>query len=91
MQKSQDWNGDFSWDCKVKALLKDVFGLDTFRTLQKQIINATLQGRDVMCLLPSGWGKSICYQLPALVVEGSLTLVISPLLSLIQDQVNLKE
>lgn len=81
-----DWQGSFAWDQEVEHLLHESFGLQDFRPLQREIINAVLQGRDVLCLLPSGGGKSLCYQLPALTGKG-VTLVVSPLLSLIHDQV----
>ncbi|KAJ9528723.1 hypothetical protein QJQ45_020623, partial [Haematococcus lacustris] len=113
----------FPWDSAALQLLQDTFGLPGFRPLQREVVNASMQGRDVMVLLPSGGGKSLCYQLPALLGmscpqqpgagqgrlgqagEGGegrggsshaagggwqpnpgLTVVISPLLSLIQDQ-----
>ncbi|DBA93778.1 hypothetical protein WJX82_009492 [Trebouxia sp. C0006] len=81
-----DWQGNFAWDAEVDHLLHSAFALASFRPLQREVINATLQGRDALCLLPSGGGKSLCYQLPALTGKG-VTLVVSPLLSLIQDQV----
>ena len=69
-------------------LLKKYWQHDKFRPLQKEIIEHYQNGLDTIALLPTGGGKSICYQLPAIVQEG-LTLVISPLISLMQDQVNL--
>ena len=71
---------------KTKELLKSVFGYETFRPGQEDIVSAILGGEDVLAILPTGSGKSLCYQLPALRREG-LTLVISPLIALMRDQV----
>ncbi|RHU90730.1 DNA helicase RecQ [Ruminococcus sp. OM08-7] len=75
-------------DKKVNALetLKTYFGYDTFREGQEKIVEAILANRDVLAIMPTGAGKSICYQIPALMLPG-ITLVISPLISLMQDQV----
>ena len=71
----------------LQLLLKRYFGFDSFRPLQEAIIRDTLAGKDVFAVLPTGGGKSLCYQLPALVQPG-LTVVVSPLIALMKDQVD---
>jgi len=71
----------------LRDLLKHHFGFDAFRPLQEEIIRDALAGRDVLALLPTGGGKSLCFQLPALARPG-LTVVVSPLISLMKDQVD---
>jgi ATP-dependent DNA helicase RecQ len=66
--------------------LKDVFGFDSFRPGQEEVIDGVLSGRNVLAVMPTGSGKSLCYQVPALIV-GGLTVVVSPLVALMQDQV----
>ncbi len=70
----------------ARAALAAHFGYDSFRPGQKDVVEALLTGRDAVAVMPTGAGKSICYQVPALVLEG-LTLVVSPLVSLMDDQV----
>jgi hypothetical protein len=77
---------NFKWSADVKLLLKDTFGIQKWRLNQKEVINATIAGTDCFVLMPTGGGKSLLYQLPALVETGKFTLVISPLLSLSHDQ-----
>src|SRR5512143_3715077 len=71
---------------ELRRQLQDIFGLEDFRPAQREIIEDVLGGRDVLCVMPTGAGKSLCYQLPAAVQKG-LSIVVSPLIALMQDQV----
>lgn len=71
---------------RAKKILKEKFGYSDFRLKQKEIIESVLSGNDTLAIMPTGGGKSMCYQLPALCLDG-VTLVVSPLISLMQDQV----
>ena len=72
---------------ELRDQLQQHFGLDDFRPAQRDVIEQVLAGKDVLCVMPTGAGKSLCYQLPA-VVQGGLTIVVSPLISLMEDQVS---
>ncbi|XP_057251044.1 ATP-dependent DNA helicase Q-like 2 isoform X2 [Beta vulgaris subsp. vulgaris] len=82
----ENWSGSFGWDSQADDLRLNIFGISSFRANQREIINAVLSGRDVLVIMAAGGGKSLCYQLPAVIRDG-ICLVVSPLLSLIQDQV----
>src|SRR5256885_12637931 len=70
----------------LREQLQNLFGLDDFRPAQRGVIEDVLAGRDVLCVMPTGAGKSLCYQLPA-AVQGGLIIVVSPLIALMEDQV----
>ncbi len=71
----------------MRHTLREAFGFDDFRDGQEQVVHALMEGRSALAVFPTGGGKSICYQLPALLLDG-LTLVISPLIALMKDQVD---
>src|SRR5262245_36241255 len=71
----------------LERILHDKFGLQEFRPKQKEVIDSILMGKHTLALLPTGYGKSLCYQVPSQVLNG-VTIVVTPLIALMQDQVN---
>lgn len=82
----ENWSGSFGWDSRADDVRLNIFGISSYRANQREIINAVMSCRDVLVIMAAGGGKSLCYQLPAILRDG-VALVVSPLLSLIQDQV----
>ncbi|XP_011494058.1 PREDICTED: ATP-dependent DNA helicase Q1-like [Ceratosolen solmsi marchali] len=82
----KNWNTEnFSWSTSLKRSLIDVFKIDRLRPLQLQTMNAFLSNEDIILVMPTGGGKSLCYQLPAVISKG-ITIVVSPLVALMEDQ-----
>ncbi|XP_074596861.1 ATP-dependent DNA helicase Q1-like [Brevipalpus obovatus] len=83
--KRRLYNNDFEWSKRMVQICSSVFKIKSLRSLQKPAINATMSGIDCLLIMPTGGGKSLCFQLPCLLTSG-VTVVISPLLSLMEDQ-----
>ncbi|CAF3259461.1 unnamed protein product [Rotaria socialis] len=77
---------NFPWSSNVEKVRTEIFKINSFRQWQLETINVTLSGHDCILIMPTGGGKSLCYQLPAVVSDG-ITIVVSPLISLVEDQV----
>ena len=75
-------------NCNISPLdiLREYWGYDSFRTRQEEIVNTALEDRDVLAVLPTGGGKSVCFQVPAMMREG-IAIVVTPLIALMKDQV----
>ena len=82
----KDFSKPQPWDEDVEYINKKVFGYKSFRPMQKEIINAYLMNRDIFACMPTGSGKSLCYQIPSIMSNDTVTIVIMPLISLILDQ-----
>ena len=82
-----EWQGKFQWDMEVNLANRELFGNESFRENQREIINATKSGKDVLALIPTGGGKSLTFQLSA-VTDNGVTIVVMPLLSLIEDNLS---
>jgi ATP-dependent DNA helicase RecQ len=83
-----DFTSQRTWDANLASALKTHFGFESFRPGQEAVVRGALAGRDVLAIMPTGGGKSLCFQLPA-VLQAGVTLVVSPLIALMQDQVRL--
>ncbi|CAF2540864.1 unnamed protein product [Rotaria sp. Silwood2] len=77
---------DFSWSSKVNEMRTEIFQINSFRPWQLETINVTLSNHDCILIMPTGGGKSLCFQLPAVISDG-ITIVVSPLISLVDDQI----
>ena len=80
-----EWQRKFSWDNDVNFANKNIFGFNNFRPMQREIINAVLSNKDIFINMPTGIGKSLTYQIPAIIQNG-VTIIIMPLIALIYDQ-----
>ncbi|XP_011173229.2 ATP-dependent DNA helicase Q1 [Solenopsis invicta] len=79
---------DFAWSAKLRKTLKEVFKIEELRELQLPTMNAIMSKEDVILIMPTGGGKSLCYQLPAVMSKDGITVVVSPLISLMEDQLH---